>query len=167
MAVRASGPITLDGLPDEAAWNDAPVATSCSIRSMTNETVISSLRTPAGAKWDSQMSNEGRENNANWDGIWDVVTKVTETGWYLEIRHSVPDAEIHRSRGPDLGRELRAQAEAFERRQLLGTAPPHLRPRARVDGGHRRGHARAATGQEPPFQAVRRQQLRTRWAASA
>jgi hypothetical protein len=26
MAVRASGPITLDGLPDEAAWNDAPVA---------------------------------------------------------------------------------------------------------------------------------------------
>ena len=26
MAVRASGPITLDGLPDEAAWNDAPIA---------------------------------------------------------------------------------------------------------------------------------------------
>ncbi len=27
---------------------------------------------PAGAKWDAQMSNEGREINANWDGIWDV-----------------------------------------------------------------------------------------------
>ncbi|MEY4094044.1 MAG: hypothetical protein RLZZ53_1243, partial [Acidobacteriota bacterium] len=27
---------------------------------------------PAGAKWDSQMSNEGREQNSNWDGIWDV-----------------------------------------------------------------------------------------------
>jgi hypothetical protein len=26
MAVRASGPITLDGLADEAAWNDAPIA---------------------------------------------------------------------------------------------------------------------------------------------
>ncbi len=41
---------------------------------------------PAGAKWDAQMSNEGRENNANWDGIWDVSTRVTEDGWYAEVR---------------------------------------------------------------------------------
>ncbi|HEY6362380.1 MAG TPA: DUF5916 domain-containing protein [Vicinamibacterales bacterium] len=41
---------------------------------------------PAGAKWDAQMINEGRENNANWDGIWDVATRITETGWYAEIR---------------------------------------------------------------------------------
>ena len=41
---------------------------------------------PAGAKWDAQMSNEGRENNVNWDGIWDVSTRITEAGWYAEIR---------------------------------------------------------------------------------
>jgi uncharacterized protein DUF5916/cellulose/xylan binding protein with CBM9 domain len=41
---------------------------------------------PAGAKWDSQTSNEGRENNPNWDGIWDVATNIAETGWYAEIR---------------------------------------------------------------------------------
>ena len=41
---------------------------------------------PAGAKWDAQMTNEGRENNANWDGIWDVATRIVETGWYAEIR---------------------------------------------------------------------------------
>jgi hypothetical protein len=41
---------------------------------------------PAGAKWDSQMSNEGREDNSDWDGIWDVATRVTGTGWYAEIR---------------------------------------------------------------------------------
>ena len=41
---------------------------------------------PAGAKWDAQMANEGRENNANWDGIWDVATRITETGWFAEIR---------------------------------------------------------------------------------
>ena len=41
---------------------------------------------PAGAKWDAQMSNEGRENNANWDGIWDVATRIVATGWYAEIR---------------------------------------------------------------------------------
>ena len=41
---------------------------------------------PAGAKWDAQMSNEGRENNADWDGIWDVSARVGETGWCAEIR---------------------------------------------------------------------------------
>ncbi|HYE88034.1 MAG TPA: carbohydrate binding family 9 domain-containing protein, partial [Vicinamibacterales bacterium] len=40
---------------------------------------------PAGAKWDSQMSNEGREQNANWDGIWDVSTRIGDDGWYAEI----------------------------------------------------------------------------------
>jgi len=40
---------------------------------------------PMGAKWDSQMSNEGRDNNANWDGIWDVGTRIAEDGWYAEI----------------------------------------------------------------------------------
>ena len=41
---------------------------------------------PAGAKWDAQTSNEGRETNANWDGLWDVATSVTDTGWSAEIR---------------------------------------------------------------------------------
>ncbi|HUQ86100.1 MAG TPA: DUF5916 domain-containing protein [Vicinamibacterales bacterium] len=40
---------------------------------------------PMGAKWDSQMSNEGRDQNANWDGIWDVRTRIVEDGWYAEI----------------------------------------------------------------------------------
>ena len=40
---------------------------------------------PAGAKWDAQITNEGREVNANWDGIWDVRTRMTETGWVAEI----------------------------------------------------------------------------------
>jgi hypothetical protein len=41
---------------------------------------------PAGAKYDAQMVNEGRERNPDWDGIWDVATRVAETGWYAEIR---------------------------------------------------------------------------------
>ncbi len=41
---------------------------------------------PGGAKFDSQVSNEGRENNTNWDGIWDVRTRIVETGWYAEMR---------------------------------------------------------------------------------
>lgn len=41
---------------------------------------------PAGAKWDAQMANEGRENNSNWDGVWDVRTRIAEDGWYAELR---------------------------------------------------------------------------------
>jgi hypothetical protein len=41
---------------------------------------------PAGAKFDSQVSNEGRENNTNWDGIWEVKTRVSERGWHAEIK---------------------------------------------------------------------------------
>lgn len=41
---------------------------------------------PSGAKWDAQVTNEGREINANWDAIWDVRTRITETGWVAEIR---------------------------------------------------------------------------------
>ena len=43
------------------------------------------MTNPAGAKWDSQVAGEGRDNNANWDGIWDVKTRITEQGWVAEI----------------------------------------------------------------------------------
>jgi len=39
----------------------------------------------AGAKWDAQMTNEGRETNANWDAVWTVKTQAVENGWVAEI----------------------------------------------------------------------------------
>jgi uncharacterized protein DUF5916/cellulose/xylan binding protein with CBM9 domain len=146
MAIRASGPITLDGLPDEAAWSDAPIAShflqndpregepatlDTEVRVLYDDDalyfgvfakddepgriIVSDMKkdfntnnsdgfrivldtfhdsrngytfaiNPAGAKYDAQMVNEGRERNADWDGIWDVATQVAETGWYAEIR---------------------------------------------------------------------------------
>lgn len=41
---------------------------------------------PRGAKWDAQTVNDGRDVNSNWDGIWDVRTRITERGWTAEIR---------------------------------------------------------------------------------
>ena len=32
------------------------------------------------------MANEGRENNSNWDGIWEVSARITEVGWTAEMR---------------------------------------------------------------------------------
>ena len=40
---------------------------------------------PAGAKWDAQMINEGREVNSSWDGVWHVKTSVVNDGWTAEI----------------------------------------------------------------------------------
>jgi uncharacterized protein DUF5916/cellulose/xylan binding protein with CBM9 domain len=145
-ATRASAPIELDGVLDEAAWVAAPVAKNfvqndpregepatydTEVRVLYDDEavyfgvfardaepsaiIVNDLKkdfntgssdgfrviidtfadqrngyqfavNPAGAKWDAQMSNEGRENNSNWDGIWDVQTRITETGWYAEIR---------------------------------------------------------------------------------
>ena len=55
------------------------------------------------------MVNEGRENNANWDGIWDVVTRIAETGWLREIR--IPFRTLRFSGG-----EAEAWGVNFERK---------------------------------------------------
>ena len=43
---------------------------------------------PEGAKWDGQMTNEGREINDNWDAVWNVKTRRVDDGWIAEI--SIP-----------------------------------------------------------------------------
>lgn len=40
---------------------------------------------PAGARADQQISNEGRDVNANWDGVWAVRTQRTTEGWTIEM----------------------------------------------------------------------------------
>jgi hypothetical protein len=64
---------------------------------------------PSGAKWDSQMSNEGRDQNQNWDGIWDVVTRIGDDGWYAEIEIPFKTLKF----GPD---ELQTWGINFQRR---------------------------------------------------
>ena len=144
-AVRAAGPITIDGTLNEPDWRRAPVASGfiqndphegepaseeTEVRVLYDadklyvgvfahdrepEGIITSEVTKdfnrllgddfeivldtfhdqrngymfainaRGAKWDAQMINEGREINANWDALWDVKARITETGWYAEI----------------------------------------------------------------------------------
>jgi hypothetical protein len=40
---------------------------------------------PDGALRDSQAYDDGRQNNANWDGVWFVKTARFETGWTMEV----------------------------------------------------------------------------------
>ena len=118
---------------------------------------------PAGAKWDAQMSNEGRENNANWDGIWDVQTRIAEDGWYAEIRIPFRTLKFSARDHADLGHQLPAPAAPTEREQLLVAAAAHSPAVARVDGGTLEGLQGAAARREPARQAVRARQLEHVW----
>jgi len=41
---------------------------------------------PNGARADVLISNEGSGFNMSWNGVWDVVTTVTDKGWFAEIQ---------------------------------------------------------------------------------
>lgn len=40
---------------------------------------------PAGALRDSQSHDDGRQNNANWDGVWSVKTAFFDDRWTMEM----------------------------------------------------------------------------------
>ena len=40
---------------------------------------------PSGAKRDGQTGGDGAEISFDWDGIWDVETQITESGWQIEM----------------------------------------------------------------------------------
>ena len=144
-AVRASGPIKLDGLLDEAAWRSAPVASdfmqsypeaggkptdSTQVRVLyDNDALYVGVRmfdanpkliaaqlarrdaagiysdwvhviigsyhdrrtafrfsvNPVGVKTDVLEYNDNGED-ANWDAVWDVATRIDSLGWTAEYR---------------------------------------------------------------------------------
>jgi len=53
---------------------------------------------PAGARYDSQMSNES-DYNSNWDGVWYLRTKIFEDRWIAEI--AIPFRAIRFSNLPE------------------------------------------------------------------
>ncbi len=53
---------------------------------------------PAGARRDSQISNDGVLFNGNWDGVWDVKVTVDERGWVAEYR--IPFKTLRFSNAP-------------------------------------------------------------------
>ena len=84
---REDGTLAADG--KSVIWKIKPGVTWHDGRPLTADDVVFTTEfatNPAGAKWDAQMANEGKEINANWDGIWDVRTRVVDDGWVAEIR---------------------------------------------------------------------------------
>ncbi len=42
--------------------------------------------TPGGIRVDQLVSDDGATQNENWDGFWEVRTKITEEGWFMEMK---------------------------------------------------------------------------------
>ena len=47
---------------------------------------------PLGAQTDSLVTDEGRDRNFEWDGVWDVEARITQDGWAAEI--AIPFATL-------------------------------------------------------------------------
>ncbi|MFM8532743.1 MAG: pseudouridine synthase [Acidimicrobiia bacterium] len=69
----------------------------------------------AGAKADTQMANEGRDVNTNWDAVWWVATQRSDQGWTAEFR--IPfktlrfEAGAGKSWGVNFARRVRRKSE--------------------------------------------------------
>ena len=198
-AVRTSGPIALDGVLDEPAWERAPVAKNfiqsdpsegqpaveqTEVRilydddaiylgafnrdSRPDKIVVNDLKkdwnpsasdyfamvfdtfhdrrncynlavNPMGAKWDAQITNNDRETNVNWDGIWDVRTQIVADGWYAEIR--IPFQTL---RSPEA--DPQTWGINFMRRTNHNHESSHWAPIGRVFSWHRMSMAGTLEG---------------------
>jgi len=116
---------------------------------------------PAGARWDAQMINEGREVNSSWDGIWYVKTHVEEDAWYAEIAIPFKALKFRNSDVQTWGNQLSPQRsqQCSKRGQLLVSDPAHLQHPARVDRRNARGTRRRPARSELTLQAIHHQQL--------
>lgn len=55
---------------------------------------------PKGVKKDVYTSNDGEED-ANWDAVWDVATRVDSLGWVAEFRIPLSQLRFGSASGPD------------------------------------------------------------------
>ncbi len=71
---------------------------------------------PHGAKRDAQVTDEGRNVNADWDGVWDVRAVVTDGGWSAELVIPFKTLSLDASRpeqvwGANFSRKIRRKNE--------------------------------------------------------
>ena len=81
-----SGNVVVNELREDFFWRDSD-GVSVIIDSLHDESSGFLFGTnPAGARRDSQISNDGDLFNGNWDGVWDVEVTVDAQGWTAEYR---------------------------------------------------------------------------------
>jgi hypothetical protein len=79
-----------------------------------NKTGYEFIVNPAGVKRDFSVSNDNNED-ASWDGVWDVATKIDSLGWVAEFK--IPFSQIRFAPGAAhtfgllIGRDVARTAE--------------------------------------------------------
>ncbi len=56
---------------------------------------------PNGAKADALVKDNGSSINRDWDGVWDVQARITDEGWFAEIR--IPLSTLRFGPSPEEG----------------------------------------------------------------
>jgi hypothetical protein len=51
-----------------------------------NESGLWFYTNPAGVRMDQSISNDAQTYNESWNGVWDAATRVSEEGWFAEVR---------------------------------------------------------------------------------
>lgn len=79
-----NGPITNE-LKRDFSINDGDLValTLDTLRDRRNS--FNFMTNPAGAQYDSQSYDDGRQINQNWDGVWFVETSRFDKGWTMEM----------------------------------------------------------------------------------
>ncbi len=55
---------------------------------------------PLGARWDAQITDEGRNINRDWNCVWEVKAQITEEGWEAELQ--IPLNQLRFPAGGDI-----------------------------------------------------------------
>ncbi|MGD2071770.1 MAG: carbohydrate binding family 9 domain-containing protein, partial [Gemmatimonadota bacterium] len=58
---------------------------------------------PNGARADALIADGGRSINRDWDGVWDARARVTDEGWFAEIRIPFSTLRFRGEAGRDWG----------------------------------------------------------------
>jgi len=109
---------------------------------------------PAGIQYDGQVTREGTGGvlgsgsggfNLNWDGSWDVATKISEIGWSVEMR--IPFRTLRYGRD-----EIQTWGINFQRNIRRNNEISYWAPLSRQHNLYRVSEAGSVTGIELPVQ---------------
>ena len=109
---------------------------------------------PAGIEYDGQVTREGEGGalgsgaggfNLNWDGIWDVVTEISDIGWSAEMR--IPFRTLRYGRG-----DMQTWGINFQRNIRRNNEVAYWAQLSRQRNLYRVSEAGSLTGVSPPAQ---------------
>ena len=81
---------------------------------------------PVGAKRETQVFDEGRDENPAWEVVWDVETTITEEGWFAEVRIPFKSLRFPRSKVQTWGLNLQRRIRRKNEQSFWGPHPRRL-----------------------------------------